>query len=108
MIKRSLFDLFLKAFIDSETASAACLLQELNLEQMGKAKVHPDFNPGDAIEVHHLSNVTTGFVHKIKGVVIAKKNRVLGSNFTIRNVSKKQNAIILIFSYVFRLHGKKL
>lgn len=46
-----------------------------------------EFKPGDSVEVQYLLSRTGGKVQRVKGVVLARRNRGTGSSFIIRNVS---------------------
>jgi large subunit ribosomal protein L19 len=65
------------------------LIQKLEQEEIQRlAKKVPDFSPGDTVVV----NVTVvegerKRAQAFEGVVIAKKNRGLGSSFTVRKIS---------------------
>lgn len=62
------------------------IIQELESEQL-KSDI-PDFAPGDTVVVQ--VRVTEGGRERLQafeGVVIAKRNRGLGSSFTVRKVS---------------------
>ncbi|CEG45083.1 ribosomal protein l19 [Plasmopara halstedii] len=70
------------------TKRAASLLQQLEAEAVAKAsegKNIVDFNPGDSVEVHYLLSRTSSRVQRVKGVVLARRNRGTGSSFVIRN-----------------------
>jgi large subunit ribosomal protein L19 len=63
------------------------LIQQIEQEQMA-AKTVPEFAPGDTVVVQ--VRVVEGDKERLQafeGVVIAKKNRGLGSSFTVRKVS---------------------
>ena len=65
------------------------LIQKLEQEEIQRlAKNVPDFSPGDTVVVN--VNVVEGErkrAQAFEGVVIAKKNRALGSSFTVRKIS---------------------
>lgn len=70
------------------TKRAASLLQQLEAEAVVKAsegKNIENFKPGDSVEVHYLLSRTSGRVQRVKGVVLARRNRGTGSSFVIRN-----------------------
>ncbi|KAF1791592.1 Translation protein SH3-like domain [Phytophthora cactorum] len=70
------------------TKRAASLLQQLEAEAVAKASEGKDidsFKPGDSVEVQYLLNRTGGRVQRVKGVVLARRNRGTGSSFVIRN-----------------------
>ena len=65
------------------------LIQKLEQEEIKRlGKTVPDFSPGDTVIVN--VNVVEGErkrAQAFEGVVIAKKNRGLGSSFTVRKIS---------------------
>ena len=65
------------------------LIQKLEQEEIKRlAKNVPDFSPGDTVVVN--VNVVEGDrkrAQAFEGVVIAKRNRGLGSSFTVRKIS---------------------
>ena len=65
------------------------LIQTLEKEEMARlAKTIPEFSPGDTVIVN--VNVIEGErkrVQAYEGVVIAKRNRGLNSNFIVRKIS---------------------
>ena len=65
------------------------LIEQLEQEEIARlAKVIPDFAPGDTVIVN--VNVVEGDrkrVQAYEGVVIAKRNRGLNSNFIVRKIS---------------------
>ncbi|CAI5736997.1 unnamed protein product [Peronospora destructor] len=70
------------------TKRAASLLQQLEAEAVIKAsdgKGIDNFKPGDSVEVQYLLSRTGGRVQRVKGVVLARRNRGTGSSFVIRN-----------------------
>ncbi|TYZ59558.1 hypothetical protein PybrP1_009591 [[Pythium] brassicae (nom. inval.)] len=70
------------------TKRAASLLLQLNVEAVEKSlatKEIDEFKPGDAVEVQYLLSRTGGKVQRVKGVVLARRNRGTGSSFIIRN-----------------------
>ncbi|KAE8879960.1 hypothetical protein PF005_g7375 [Phytophthora fragariae] len=70
------------------TKRAASLLLQLEAEAVAKSaegKDIGDFKPGDSVEVQYLLNRTSGRVQRVKGVVLARRNRGTGSSFVIRN-----------------------
>ncbi|TMW62399.1 hypothetical protein Poli38472_009892 [Pythium oligandrum] len=70
------------------TKRAAALLQELEQEVVEKSLVGKDideFQPGDSVEVQYLLSRTGGKVQRVRGVVLARRNRGTGSSFIIRN-----------------------
>jgi len=63
------------------------LIQQVEQEQMASKQV-PEFGPGDTVVVQ--VKVVEGDKERLQafeGVVIGKKNRGLGSSFTVRKVS---------------------
>lgn len=75
------------------TKRAASLLQQLEIEAVVKASDGKDidkFKPGDSVEVQYLLSRTGGRIQRVKGVVLARRNRGTGSSFVIRNVSRLQ------------------
>ncbi|EGZ10207.1 hypothetical protein PHYSODRAFT_355846 [Phytophthora sojae] len=70
------------------TKRAASLLQQLEAEAVAKAAEGKDidnFKPGDSVEVQYLLSRTGSRVQRVKGVVLARRNRGTGSSFVIRN-----------------------
>ncbi|KAI9916535.1 hypothetical protein PsorP6_017217 [Peronosclerospora sorghi] len=70
------------------TKRAASLLQQLEAEAVAKAsegKEIENFKPGDSVEVHYMLSRTGGRVQRVKGVVLARRNRGPASSFVIRN-----------------------
>lgn len=65
------------------------LIQQIEAEEIGKIeKEIPDFRAGDTVRVG--VKVTEGNrerVQMFEGVVIARSNRGMGSNFTVRKIS---------------------
>jgi len=65
------------------------LIQKLEQEEIKRlGKQMPDFSPGDTVVVN--VNVVEGErkrAQAFEGVVIAKKNRGIGSSFTVRKIS---------------------
>ena len=65
------------------------LIQKLEQEEIKRlGKQVPDFSPGDTVVVN--VNVVEGERRRaqaFEGVVIAKKNRGIGSSFTVRKIS---------------------
>jgi len=65
------------------------LIQKLEQEEIKRLnKTVPDFSPGDTVIVN--VNVVEGErkrAQAFEGVVIAKRNRGLGSSFTVRKIS---------------------
>lgn len=65
------------------------MIEKLEQEEIKRlAKTIPDFSPGDTVVVN--VNVVEGErkrAQAFEGVVIAKRNRGIGSSFTVRKVS---------------------
>jgi len=65
------------------------LIEKLEQEEIKRlAKTVPDFSPGDTVIVN--VNVVEGErkrAQAFEGVVIAKRNRGIGSSFTVRKIS---------------------
>ena len=65
------------------------LIQKLEQEEIKRlGKTVPDFSPGDTVVVN--VNVVEGErkrAQAFEGVVIAKRNRGIGSSFTVRKIS---------------------
>ena len=65
------------------------LIQQIEAEEIAKAsKDIPEFRPGDTVRVG--VKVVEGArtrVHNYEGVCIARSNRGMGSNFTVRKIS---------------------
>lgn len=67
------------------------LLQEIEAEQLARlaaARPVPDFRPGDTVRVGvKVKEGERIRVQAFEGVVIARSNKGLGSNFTVRKIS---------------------
>ena len=65
------------------------LIQILEQEEIARlGKTIPDFNPGDTVVVSvNVVEGTRKRVQAYEGVVIAKRNRGLNSNFIVRKIS---------------------
>ena len=62
------------------------IISQLNAEQMGKEI--PEFSPGDTVVVQvKVKEGTRERLQAYEGVVIAKRNRGLNSNFIVRKIS---------------------
>lgn len=64
----------------------------------------PDFRPGDSVKVH--IRIIEGAKERIQifeGVVLARRNRGMGSNFTVRKISHGVGV-----EKVFALHNPRL
>lgn len=69
------------------------LVQQYEKEQITKLvgdKVIPDFQAGDTVKVHYIItelSVENERIQAFEGVVIAKRNKGLGSSFVVRKIS---------------------
>lgn len=65
------------------------LIQQIEAEEIAKAgKDVPDFRPGDTLRVGvKVVEGTRTRVQNFEGVCIARSNRGMGSNFTVRKIS---------------------
>ena len=65
------------------------LIQTIEAEEIGKlAKDLPEFRPGDTLRVGvKVVEGERSRVQNFEGVCIARSNRAMGSNFTVRKVS---------------------
>ena len=65
------------------------LIQQIEAEEIAKAaKDIPDFRPGDTVRVGvKVVEGERSRVQNFEGVCIARSNRGMGSNFTVRKVS---------------------
>ncbi|MBS0236779.1 MAG: 50S ribosomal protein L19 [Proteobacteria bacterium] len=67
------------------------LLQQYNQKQISKlseGKAIPDFRAGDTVRVHlEIVEGANKRVQMFEGLCIARKNRELGSSFTVRKMS---------------------
>ncbi|MBV8239177.1 MAG: 50S ribosomal protein L19 [Hyphomicrobiales bacterium] len=67
------------------------IIQPLEQEQVAKltaSKAIPDFSPGDTVKVNvKVIEGTRERLQAYEGVVIARKNAVLNSSFTVRKIS---------------------
>jgi len=72
------------------TKRAKNIIINLENEQVAKAKFGrehwPEFNPGDAIQVRYKVNMSRARVQQMRGIVLAKKNRGMGSSFLLHNI----------------------
>ncbi|OQS03202.1 hypothetical protein THRCLA_04499 [Thraustotheca clavata] len=90
---------------------AAALMQQLHVEEVEKSlsRNHlAKFNPGDAVEVEMVLNKTTNKIQRLKGVVIAERNRGMASSFVIRNHIAECGYEQKIFIHSPLLHSVKL
>ncbi|ETV65890.1 ribosomal protein L19 [Aphanomyces astaci] len=76
--------------LNHPTRRAGHLMTQLHAEEVAKATERiganlTKFKPGDAVEVEIMLNKSTQKTQRIKGVVIAERNRGISSSFTIRN-----------------------
>ena len=65
------------------------LIQQIEAEEIAKAaKDIPEFRPGDTVKVGvKVVEGTRTRVQNFEGVCIARSNRGMGSNFTVRKIS---------------------
>ncbi|MET1754576.1 50S ribosomal protein L19 [Novosphingobium sp. RD2P27] len=65
------------------------LIQQIEAEEIAKAaKAIPEFRPGDTVRVGvKVVEGTRTRVQNFEGVCIARSNRGMGSNFTVRKMS---------------------
>jgi large subunit ribosomal protein L19 len=67
------------------------LIQQIEAEEISKAtegKDIPEFRPGDTVRVGvRVVEGTRERVQNFEGVCIARQNRGMGSNFTVRKIS---------------------
>jgi large subunit ribosomal protein L19 len=67
------------------------IIEQLNAEQMAKIaakRTFPDFGPGDTVRVNvRVVEGTRTRVQAYEGVCIARSNRSINSNFTVRKMS---------------------
>ncbi|MEL6530675.1 MAG: 50S ribosomal protein L19 [Pseudomonadota bacterium] len=65
------------------------LIQQIEAEEIGKVeKDIPDFRAGDTVRVGvKVKEGTRERVQNFEGVVIARSNRSINSNFTVRKIS---------------------
>jgi large subunit ribosomal protein L19 len=69
------------------------LIQQIEAEEIAKAttevgKEIPEFRPGDTVRVGvNIVEGTRSRVQNFEGVCIARSNRGMGSNFTVRKIS---------------------
>ena len=71
------------------TKRAKHILQVIDREQVAHAKARghiDDFKAGDIIEVVQKTPEAQNRLQTMKGICIARRNRGMGSSFTIRNV----------------------
>jgi len=72
------------------TKRAQHIINQLEEEQVSMAKVRqrnwPDFKPGDAIQVRYRVNKSRARLQQIRGIVLGRKNRGMGSNFLLHNI----------------------
>ncbi len=70
------------------------LLQTINREQMNKlaeARAVPPFNPGDTLRVSvRVKEGERSRIQAFEGVCIARSNRGINSNFTVRKISNNE------------------
>ncbi|MEE4206371.1 MAG: 50S ribosomal protein L19 [Erythrobacter sp.] len=65
------------------------LIQQIEAEEIGKVeRAIPDFRAGDTVRVGvKVKEGNRERVQNFEGVVIARSNRGMGSNFTVRKIS---------------------
>lgn len=65
------------------------LIEQIEAEEIAKAaKDIPDFRPGDTVRVGvKVIEGTRERIQNFEGVCIARSNRGMGSNFTVRKIS---------------------
>ena len=72
------------------TKRAQHLINQLEEEQVAKAKKGrenwPIFKPGDAIQVRYKVNKSRARVQQMRGIVLARTNRGMGSSFLLHNI----------------------
>ena len=72
------------------TKRAQHIINQLEEEQVAKCKVGrenwPVFKPGDAIQVRYKVNKSRARVQQMRGIVLARKNRGMGSSFRLHNI----------------------
>ncbi len=86
-------------------------MNKLNEEEVAKsiARNHMEkFKPGDAVEVEIMLNKSTSHIQRVRGVVIAERNRGLSSSFVIRNHIAECGYEQKIFIHSPLLHSVKL
>ncbi|CAK4679249.1 hypothetical protein LEN26_013824 [Aphanomyces euteiches] len=84
------FSTGVKTKLNHPSRRAGHLMTQLHAEEVAKAQERigekfESFRPGDAVEVELMLNKSTQKTQRIKGVVIAERNRGIASSFTIRN-----------------------
>ncbi|HUS24737.1 MAG TPA: 50S ribosomal protein L19 [Candidatus Binatia bacterium] len=86
------------------------IIEALEKEQMAKKKV-PAFKPGDTVEVKvKVKEGDRERLQAFEGVVVAKKNRGLNSNFTVRKTSHGEGVERVFQTYsaqVAEIHVKR-
>jgi large subunit ribosomal protein L19 len=74
------------------TKRAKHLLVELEREHVSQLQAHPErkkwpaFSPGDAIEVQYKTALSKTRYQKMRGIVLGRKNRGIGSSFVLHNI----------------------
>lgn len=74
------------------TKRAKHLLAELeseyvnSLEGNAERKKWPDFKPGDAIEVQYKTAMSKARGQRMRGIVLGRRNRGIGSTFVLHNI----------------------
>ncbi len=83
------------------------LVQEFENAQMTRlleGKTFPIFAPGDTVKVHvEITEGNTKRVQIYEGLCIARKNRGLGSSFTVRKISHNEGV-----ERIFPLYSPKI
>ena len=79
------------------------IIEALEAEQMATKKI-PAFKPGDTVEVKvKVKEGDRERLQAFEGVVVAKKNRGLNSNFTVRKMSHGEGV-----ERVFQTYSKQV
>ena len=72
------------------TKRAQNIINILEKEQVEKCLVGrkhwPDFEPGDAIQVSYKPNKSRTRLQKMRGIVLGRRNRGMGSTFLVHNI----------------------
>ena len=83
------------------------LLQKIekdHLDSLTSGKTIPEFASGDTVRVSfRIVEGTTERVQAFEGVVIAKRNRGVGSSFTVRKISHGEGV-----ERVFQTHSRQI
>jgi large subunit ribosomal protein L19 len=81
---------------------ASSLLAELSREECAKLKKgreYPEFRAGDSIQIDHLPYKSSNEPIKMRGVVIAKSNKLSDSSVTLLNSDNGTPYIRRVFLY---------